>query len=74
MTIKIRAILAVLATVMIATPADPGLELDRSSSEIRTTIERYTVDRDSLLRRYQVEVSPTPRQRLASFAGIQHPD
>ncbi len=67
MTIKIRAILAVLATVMIATPADPGLELDRSSSEMRTTIERYTVDRDSLLRRYQIEVSPMHRQRLASF-------
>lgn len=67
MTIKIRGILAVLATVMIATPADPGLELDRSSSEMRTTIERYTVDRDSLLRRYQIEVSPMRRQRLASF-------
>lgn len=67
MTTKISAMLALLATVAIATPADPGLELDRSSSEMRTTIERYTVDRDSLLRRYQVEVSPMRRERLASF-------
>jgi uncharacterized protein (DUF885 family) len=66
-SINFAPVVALLAAVTMATPADTALELDRSSSEMRSTIERYTVDRDILLRRYQIEVSPARRERLARF-------
>lgn len=67
MIIILRPCLALLAAVAFAAAADTSLGLDRSASEMRSTIERYTADRASLLRSYQIEVSSGRRDRMARF-------
>lgn len=47
---------------------EPDLkDLDSSSSELRSLIERYIADRGSLLRSYPVEISPARRARFKQF-------
>src|SRR5262245_52661629 len=50
-------------------PSDaPDLkDLDSSSSELRSLIERYMADRGSLSRSYPVEISPARRERFKQF-------
>jgi uncharacterized protein (DUF885 family) len=50
-------------------PSDaPDLkDLDLSSSELRSLIERYIADRGSLSRSYPVEISPGRRERFKQF-------
>jgi uncharacterized protein (DUF885 family) len=50
-------------------PSDaPDLkDLDSSSSELRSLIERYIADRGSLSRSYPVEISPARRERFKQF-------
>ncbi|HEU0175936.1 MAG TPA: hypothetical protein VFV58_16855, partial [Blastocatellia bacterium] len=42
-------------------------DLDSSSSELRSLIERYVADRGSLSRSYPVEISPARRTRFKQF-------
>src|SRR5262245_24309238 len=42
-------------------------DLDASSSELRSVIERYIADRGSLSRSYPVEISPARRARFKQF-------
>src|SRR5262249_39230407 len=42
-------------------------DLDSSSSELRSVIERYVADRGSLVRSYPVEISPARRARFKQF-------
>src|SRR5262245_61713103 len=42
-------------------------DLDSSSSELRSVIERYVADRGSLTRSYPVEISPARRARFKQF-------
>src|SRR5262245_65016665 len=42
-------------------------DLDSSSSELRSLIERYVADRGSLSRSYPVEISPGRRARFKQF-------
>src|SRR5262252_4322548 len=42
-------------------------DLDSSSSELRSLIERYVADRGSLSRSYPVEISPARRARFKQF-------
>src|SRR5215468_9098334 len=42
-------------------------DLDSSSSELRSLIERYVVDRGSLSRSYPMEISPARRARFKQF-------
>ncbi|MGH9753427.1 MAG: DUF885 family protein [Blastocatellia bacterium] len=42
-------------------------DLDPSSSELRSLIERYVADRGSLFRSYPVEISPARRARFTRF-------
>src|SRR5690348_6221572 len=42
-------------------------DLDSSSSELRSLIERYVADRGSLTRSYPVEISPARRERFKQF-------
>jgi uncharacterized protein (DUF885 family) len=44
-------------------------DLDASSSEVRSLIERYVADRGSLNRSYPVEVSPARQARFKQFYG-----
>lgn len=49
-----------------AVAIDPG-DLDSTESELRSIIERYTVDRGSLSRSYPVDMSATREARLKQF-------
>ena len=49
----------------------PGLDalvaFDRSESDMRVVVDRYTEDRAALLRRYDIPLSPVRRERLSAF-------
>src|SRR5262252_5393031 len=47
------------------TPSGP--DVDSSASEMRPLIERFSADRGSLLRTYNLEGSPAQRTRLQQF-------
>ena len=62
--------LSFLSLLILAAPVFPAdtIELDRSTSELRPMIERYTADRRSLTRTYPIRLSATRRARFERFA------
>src|SRR5690606_719469 len=49
-------------------PALPTLvEFDREQSDLRVAVERFAEDRAALGRRYDVDYSPVPRERMERF-------
>src|SRR4051812_10608238 len=54
-------------SMLIAASFLSGADVDESRSEMRTSIERYTADRTSLMRAYTVDRSPQRRDRMAKL-------
>ncbi len=61
------AVLLPLVVVQVARSGPSVAELDRSTSEVKSAIERYLADRGSLLRYYPVELAPARTARLKDF-------
>jgi len=61
-----RLSLVLLAAVCVAR-AQAGVDLDQAHSELKALIERYSVDRAALGRRYGVPMSPLRRLRMVAF-------
>ena len=61
--------LCALPLLILAAPLFPAdtIEIDRSSSELRPMIERYTADQRSLNRTYPIRLSSTRRARFEEF-------
>jgi len=59
-----------LVALAVALPA--SAQVPSAPSELRDTVTRYSLDRDALLRRYQVEYSPARRDRLRGFLTEWH--
>jgi len=55
------------ALALLASSCLWAADVDESRSEMRTSIERYTADRTSLMRAYTVDRSPGRRERMAKF-------
>jgi uncharacterized protein (DUF885 family) len=62
--------------VFLLTPAFSAdtIDLDRSSSELRPMIERYTADQRSLSRTYPIRLSATRRARFEQFVAQNEAD
>src|SRR5262245_22747641 len=57
----------IAASTLLAASLLWGADLDESRSEMRAPIERYTADRNGLLRTYTVDRSPARRERMTKF-------
>jgi uncharacterized protein (DUF885 family) len=66
----------VFPLLLLAIPVFPAdtVEIDRSSSELRPMIERYTADQRSLNRTYPIRLSGTRRGRFEQFASQNEAD
>ncbi len=68
--------LCALPLLILAAPLFPAdtIEIDRSSSELRPMIERYTADQRSLNRTYPIRLSSTRRARFEEFVTQNETD
>ena len=62
---RILTVVSLLLSISVPVPAQNGARA--AVSEMRSPIERYTVDRGSLTRSYPVAVSRTRRERFKKF-------